>query len=146
MNPFEWSAEHVTGIEELDVEHRAFFRIAEELYDKILAGSADNELVGLFARPAAYAKFHFENEETLMQRSGFPEYSQHLSEHKNFLARITSLQRLPQAGNDLPRPLLEFLQSWLAGHVSASDRRLANYITGGPPVQVAHKLSKGDSR
>lgn len=129
MNPFAWNDTHSLGLPEIDSEHRALFGIAERLYDDMGTGVGKDGLAGLFARLAAYARFHFENEEALMRRTGFPGYADHRREHEKFSATVSSLERLLETGSvDLPGSLVEFLQSWLGQHVGGSDRRMAEYL------------------
>lgn len=72
MNPFTWNDNHSVGHPEIDAEHRALFRIAEELYDDIEDGTALYRLGGLMARLDSYSRFHFESEEAFMRRTTSP--------------------------------------------------------------------------
>ena len=92
MNPFAWKDDYSVGCPDIDDEHNALFRMAEQLFDAINNGTATSDLTTLFARLASYARFHFEDEEALMQRSGYPEYEQHRREHFNFTAKVSTLE------------------------------------------------------
>ena len=84
MNQFEWSEKHSVGCPDVDDEHKALFRIAQELYDAIHEGTARAELTSLFDRLASYTRFHFANEEALMRKTGALDYDQHCREHRKF--------------------------------------------------------------
>ncbi|HTR34465.1 MAG TPA: bacteriohemerythrin [Bryobacteraceae bacterium] len=129
VNPFVWSDSHSLGLPEVDVEHRALFRLAEQLYDDVAKGQETDKLASNLARLASYASFHFENEEALMQRTDFPEIAEHRLEHQTFIAQVANLESLRQDGHEsLCAPLLEFLRAWTEQHIHGADRRLAEHV------------------
>ena len=129
MHSFTWNDNHSLGLPEIDAEHRALFRMAEELHDAIGKGSAQDRLDGLLERLASYASFHFETEEDLMRRTGFPDYAQHLREHESFAGRISYLQTLNRNGSaDVPETLMDFLRGWIEQHTCGEDHRMVEHI------------------
>ena len=128
MNPFTWNERYALGRPDADTEHRALFRLAEQLYDAVSNVTAKDQLEGLFARLESYARFHFEDEEALMRRIGFPDLMEHHQEHQEFLAKLSSLESLFRSGSaDLDKAMLEFLGGWLERHVCGTDQHLARY-------------------
>jgi hemerythrin-like metal-binding protein len=71
VNPFTWDDSHLLGLREIDDEHKALFKIGEQIYNEVTDGTAKDGLGATLARLGAYAKFHFEIEEKLMQRTDF---------------------------------------------------------------------------
>lgn len=137
LNPFAWNDKYSLGPSDVDSEHQALFRLAEQLCEATNNGMGEGHLAGLFARLASYARFHFENEEVLMRRIGFPEFALHRQEHEGFIARLSSLESEFQSGSAyLDKALMEFLQSWLERHVCGTDQRFAQYLQlqNQPPV------------
>ena len=39
MSPFKWSSAHSTYLPEIDAEHRALYRLGDELHKALLAGA-----------------------------------------------------------------------------------------------------------
>lgn len=124
MNSFTWGNSHAVGIPELDADHRALFRIAEQLYDGINDGTAKDRLAGLLARLGAYTRFHFEHEEALMRRTGYSEYEGHRREHQAFTAMLKELQSRPAE----PNALMVFLRTWIEEHTCGADHRMVEHI------------------
>ncbi len=98
MELFTWDNKYSLGRSDLDSEHQALFPTAEHLYNAIGQGTSQDELTALFARLTSYARFHFENEEAPMRKTGFPDYEQHRREHTAVTAKIALLQGELQAG------------------------------------------------
>ena len=116
---------------EIENEHRALLRVAEDLRNEITKGMETKRLDSVFARLTSYARFHFENEEALMRRTRYPGYEEHRREHDTFVARVASLEGLFEIGEaKVPEALEEFLRTWLEQHMAGPDRRLAEYISG----------------
>lgn len=122
MELFTWDNKYSLGRSDLDSEHQALFRMAEHLYNAIGQGTSQDELIALFARLTAYARFHFENEEALMRKTGFPDYEQYRREHAAVTAKIALLDGELQAGvARVDTATMEFLQNWLQDHVCGTD-------------------------
>jgi len=129
MNPFSWNENHAIGLPEIDADHRALFHMAEQLYDEIENGTAQDKLDGLLARLTAYAQFHFESEEGLMRRTRFPGYAQHRREHESFAARVSHLRALSQTGSaGTAEALMEFLRGWIEQHTCGEDHLMAEHV------------------
>jgi hemerythrin-like metal-binding protein len=133
VNPFTWNDKYSLGRPDADAEHQALFRLAEQLYQAIDNGTAEDQLESLFARLASYVRFHFENEEILMRQIGFPDFEQHHQQHEGFIAKLSSLESLFRSGNThLDNSLLGFLRNWLEQHVCGADQQFARYISASP--------------
>jgi len=128
MNSFSWNDKHSVGLPEIDADHCALFRIAEQLYENIENGTAQDKLNGFLARLDSYTRFHFESEENLMRRTHFPGYAQHRLEHEGFAARLSYLKRFARSGNtDAAKALMDFLQYWIEQHTCREDHRMVEH-------------------
>jgi hemerythrin len=133
MNSFAWSKVFETGIDKVDAQHRALVDIINRLSSLIAHADAlaAGELDAVLADAAAYAQFHFTEEEGLMSATGLdPGYiHDHQALHADFLQEVTLMQEAlrgaPDGGADR---LLRFLTSWLAFHILGSDQGMARQI------------------
>ena len=146
MNPFCWSDNHAIGLHEIDADHRALLRMAEQLYDEIESGTVRDGLDGLLARLAAYAQFHFASEEALMRRTRFPGYPQHRREHEKFANTISCLRTMTRSEcADVAETLMEFLGSWIEQHTCGEDHRMVEHIKLlEPDIHELRNASKED--
>ena len=128
---FVWTEQYSLGQPDIDREHKALFRMAQQLNEAMLRGDAQAELAGLFARLVAYTKFHFTNEEALMRGTNYPDTASHVREHDQFTAKVAALEREFENGKTtVTAETMEFLRGWLGHHIVGTDQRMARHIRG----------------
>lgn len=131
MDSFQWDEHFVTGIDEVDTQHMELVRIINRI-GEVLSNSAApglDSLSVLIDELAAYTRFHFAAEESMMAAQGIDR--QHLEsqsrEHENFvdeIARLAHATMTPEVSNRL----LNFLIHWLAYHILGSDQSMARQL------------------
>jgi hemerythrin len=118
MSLFAWKEEYCNGIAEIDSEHRDLFRIAEELYDGILNGAAEDDLEVVYSRLAEQTRAHFEREDAILRTRGHSNVEQISREHLRLTQKIEALgRRLEKRQARLDMETLRFLRTWLDHHV-----------------------------
>ncbi len=146
MDAFVWSDRFVTGLDSVDREHRSLVdlinrvgRLAERERDADPA-----TLKQIFDELFAYARYHFSNEERLMDEARCHEthVSYHRREHSRFLQQVHFFNQA--TGDDevtRASTLVKFLASWLAYHVLGADQSMALQIAairaGNSPEEAA---------
>ena len=124
-----WRAAYDSGDRQVDRQHRGLFERANRLLDVVLAGasrelvlSAANELVADIAA-------HFEDEERLHERIGYPQRQAHAAEHATLLAKAARLSERA-AGEPLPpAELFHFLAyEVISQHLLGADRHYFRYL------------------
>jgi len=132
MDTFYWNKNFITGLPEVDQQHKKLVDIINQLGEKIAEGiTALDEVEPVFKKLADYAAYHFECEEDLMCEANLdPRYlDAHHKTHTDFLNEIVSIHEKV----DLERPetisqLLDFLCHWLAFHILGTDQNIARQI------------------
>ncbi len=133
MESFHWDNHFVTGLTDVDDQHHHLVDVINQFGD-LLTQPEDvpfDAIEKTFGELAAYAQYHFTEEETLMDSAGVdPRHQQrHRLEHANFLREVTLMHDGISPGNpDTAKPLLKFLVYWLAYHILGSDQSLAKQI------------------
>ena len=117
-----WDETCESGEPLLDEQHREFFRLANALLGASASRQPATEVALRLSRLVAHAAQHFQDEEALLDRVGYPGLSEHAESHRRLFARAVELQRLAGTGGlDLPR-LVNFLVAELVqGHLMAED-------------------------
>ncbi|HEX5803886.1 MAG TPA: bacteriohemerythrin [Azospira sp.] len=133
MSLITWNDYFVTGIDEIDSQHRRLidlisrsarvlvlpYEAAHTTADKLLDTLTD------------YVIYHFDTEARLMSEHGIdPRHSEHhLREHADFVARVGEMRRrYEQEGNISGGELLTFLANWLVFHILADDQVLGRQL------------------
>ena len=129
---FRWGKHFVTGILEVDQEHRHLVDIINRFGELL----ADNELVfddieTVFKELADYAQYHFQEEEGLMSKIGIDQrhLGPHIDLHQGFIQELVSMNAAISPDNpDAAKYLMSFLTHWLAFHILGSDQNMARQI------------------
>jgi hemerythrin len=126
---FEWHNEFSVDIGSIDVQHKMLFSIANELYSAMLAGQSNASMARILDRLVQYTKVHFAHEERLMQEHHYPGLALHKVEHDALTAKVLKFQSDFQAGHaNMSLQLLQFLRSWLEGHIKGSDQKYSPFL------------------
>ena len=133
-DPIQWSDAMLTGVAEIDRQHRILVNTLSEAQVK-LSGEVDDPVFEQITRDLlAYAIYHFNTEEQLMQQHGYaaasPEEAKaHLAAHRSFSEQVVALRDKARAGKpDAREVLLAFLKNWLTNHIMTTDKRLGQFI------------------
>ena len=132
-SPLVWRDEFATGVEEIDEQHKILIHTLQEA-NQLLANNSNAETLDKITRDLlAYALYHFDTEEDLMQQYGYgvqeDELEAHLAQHRNFSAKVVSIREDLKAGTLISREaLLGFLSDWLSHHILNTDMKLGAHI------------------
>ncbi len=135
-DPFAFTDRFKTGIALVDDEHRTLFEIIKETNDLICAELLHDKydkIMELLEKLRDYTEFHFHDEETLMERIGYPELEAQKRAHAVFIERLVDidLDTLDSIDNDQQAYLLDlinFLIGWLSNHILGSDKKIGEYV------------------
>jgi hemerythrin-like metal-binding protein len=131
MKAFHWSRRFETGLASVDEQHRRLVDIVNQMGNCLIDDSAtDSSLAAVFDELAAYAQFHFVDEERLMREAGLAQHhiEQHQNHHQQFVEQLTQMW---QGRHDIKKPaevLQGFLSSWLTFHILEEDQSMARQI------------------
>lgn len=133
MDSFQWDEHYVTGLVEVDKQHHHLVDVINRFGDLLTQaeGVAFEDVEKVFGELAAYAQYHFAEEELLMDKTGIdPRHLEHHRfEHVSFLQEVTNMHAGILPGNlEAGKPLLKFLIYWLAYHILGSDQSMAKQI------------------
>lgn len=134
--PIVWNANFLTGVDEIDDQHRILVNTLNEANAK-LEGNTSAEFLEQITRDLlSYALYHFETEEELMKEYGYSEErtddaDSHLQQHRSFSAKVVAVRDGLKAGILISREdLLSFLNNWLVNHILNTDKRLGTFVAG----------------
>jgi len=133
MESFHWDKQFETGLSDVDKQHHILVDLINRFGD-LLTHSEDilqSEIETVFGELADYAKFHFQDEESLMEREKLDAcfIQKHKKLHVDFLSELTQMHKgvSPQRG-DTAKSLLKFLMYWLAFHILGTDQSMSRQI------------------
>lgn len=116
-------------VKDLEAQHAALKAHADELLHSAgVDGGTDDWLAG-FSELIRKLERHFQSEEDLMHRLGYPERLGHAQLHKVCLRQLGQLEREFQSGlRPLRVHLEEYLRIWIDRHQELQDSRFEAYL------------------
>jgi hemerythrin len=138
MRLFKWSNRHSIYIPEFDVEHQNVFRLAEEVYQAVLAGIPAAQTEASLRDLLAYAESHFSHEERLMRSLHCPSYPWHKQQHGSLRKKAGQLaSRIRRGDRETALALLQFMSKRLKDHIALADRMMAAHLRNYARARVA---------
>ncbi len=142
---FPWNTCFITGLPEVDDQHRKLVELINRLGALVTRNDADfaNAFASVLRELADYAKYHFAEEESLMAREHLDarNIEEHHKKHADFIDEIARKQQeITCDTHDLAKSLLAFLTHWLAHHILGTDlimaRKIAALRAGASPTEA----------
>ncbi|MCX7178103.1 MAG: hemerythrin family protein, partial [Proteobacteria bacterium] len=117
MEAFRWTPNFVTGLSEVDDQHRGLVNVINRFGELVMRQqtAAADELEAVFGELTRYAQYHFFEEESLMlgKHLDMRHITLHQQAHRSFLDEVTLLHGGISASNrDAAKSLLQFLTHW----------------------------------
>jgi diguanylate cyclase (GGDEF)-like protein/hemerythrin-like metal-binding protein len=116
----------LVGINVIDEQHQAMGDMLNKLNVALAMQEPLEALTQQFDELSAYAGFHFQTEERLMEQYRYPEVGAHKEEHLRLIGEMKYLKARFADGSELL--VLQWIKDWLIGHISGADRRLSEYL------------------
>ncbi len=124
-----WSEEMELGIPEIDQQHRKLVDMLNEFYHELEEGHREEAVKHFLKELEDYLRYHFEYEESLLQRVGYPDTANHRRTHEMFKKLYREeVEKFLKGDRKALRELVAFTLSWLYTHIMKTDRKYANYM------------------
>ncbi|OIR05574.1 bacteriohemerythrin [mine drainage metagenome] len=121
MAYMEWTRDLESGITVIDTQHKRIIEFINELHDACQTQNAD-ETSHVMEGLLNYTVTHFEFEEALQERAGYPYLKAHRRIHEIFMKKVAEIRTRSAKGEDVAPELLTLLKGWLASHIKGEDR------------------------
>ena len=130
MLKMKWTEAFSVGVHAIDDQHKKWIGIINKLHDSIINDSDDKKLTAqIMDEMVEYSKFHFEFEESILEKNGYPKIADHLKLHNSY---IEMLLKKVQEGQDgelmLNRDVMVMLINWLQNHILVEDMKYKYFL------------------
>ena len=125
----EWDDSFSTGIQTFDDQHKALFRMVNDLHDA-MQQKRSKEAIGQILRELAdYTVNHFADEEKAFDHTQYPDTANHKQLHKRLVDQVVELIGKFQSGETLlTQDVITFLQKWLIDHIKGQDKKYGPHL------------------
>ncbi len=127
-----WTDDLSVGVDIIDEDHQAFFRLADLLRD--IMGSPD-ENQDMLVETAInileeYVTGHFLREESAMAAAGYQFLAEHVAAHEAFAARTHQIaQDYKDGDKEVAATISDLVRRWLTGHIRTMDMHYRGVLT-----------------
>lgn len=130
MKRLEFTDDLLTGIKEIDNQHRQLLAMGNAVLFPESGTTQDKEILAALDFLVSYVNSHFEAEELLMECNGYDRLENHRKQHERLRREVEQLaSRAKQLNSDkrLAGELYYLLQDWYNYHIREWDKAMAIY-------------------
>lgn len=124
----EWNDEYLIGHHAVDDDHKRLFELFNQFSAAVRGGQGAAAIHPFLDELVHYARYHFAREEALMRRLGYPDLAHHHDAHQAFVRQVNGIVADVDAGKSMDDFLLNFVMTWLSGHILILDKRVGEWI------------------
>jgi len=132
IKTIEWAESLSLGIKEIDDEHKNLIGYYNKFLAACYASVGEAVVKTTLTELLEYTKHHFQHEEELMEKEGYPGLAEQKSEHEKLLKTTLELQEKLASGSadSVSMDTLAFLNNWLETHLMGLDATFAKFVHG----------------
>jgi hemerythrin-like metal-binding protein len=125
-----WQDRLSVGNEVMDGDHHRLFNLFNQLSAAQTSNADAATLEKCLAELVAYTGYHFEREEELMRKAGYPDLESHIREHQAFVRKATeAVQAFNQSkSTTIILDVLKLVRGWLVNHIQKEDQRYTPHV------------------
>jgi hemerythrin-like metal-binding protein len=126
-----WKEEYSVGIKQLDDDHKQLILLLNRFLTAYEYHTGEAFERGALKDLSDYTKYHFENEEALMEKHGFPGLDEHKEQHDSMIAVVGQFQKdYELRGHEALQGVANYLYAWLINHINGTDKQYSSFLTG----------------
>lgn len=126
---FLWRKSYEIGVAEIDMQHRRLVGMINELSDAMMERRGQRAVKHVLAELKDFIVEHFETEESVMEKSGYPDLPQHRIKHVELTRQVLEFREKARGDQQLEASeLLDFLCDWLRNHMMVFDKEVGKYL------------------
>ena len=136
-----WSDDMRVDGHKIDESRRHLLAIVSRLSLVIDTGASHSDMSDILCELADYAGYGFLDEERAMSRSYYPERDDHVTQHWDFINRLTVFIADFERGTLRANTVFEFLLRWINVHLKEQDLLFGHYIGPVPSEKTVNKYA-----
>ena len=126
-----WDKKYELGNNQVDSQHKSLCDVVNNLIRQCEQGNTTEAVQETLTFLADYTTYHFNSEEALQIKIGYPGYKEHKKVHEAFKATVVKLiENVRQYGTseNLANDIREVVLKWLINHIQNEDMKIISYM------------------
>ncbi len=129
MPLMEWIDSYSVKVDSIDEQHKKLFALLNNLNEQMVQGAGKKALKQTLADVYAYTQYHFEYEESLMEKAEFQGIGEHRNDHTELTSNTLALYtKLGKGDYKLAIETMQFLRNWWNNHILMSDMQFSQLM------------------
>lgn len=129
METLQWTEKISVNNEKIDDQHKKLIDLTNELILHSNAAPNSQIVNETLYELLKYTKYHFQDEEELMEKFNYPKLDEHKKKHREFVRQIAMFcEDVIEGKATVTNEILKFLTEWITQHTSIEDMDYKNYI------------------
>ncbi len=124
-----WNRDLSVKIDSIDDQHKKLIELINDFYENIKNRSNNESISKLLRGMNQYTVEHFDIEEELMKKYGYPDLTVHKKEHDKFVTKVTELEEKFNSGKVIVSfEITSFLKDWWKNHIQVVDQKYSDFF------------------
>ena len=124
-----WDDNLSVGIEMIDNDHKKLLTLINNLQTAVYYPTGEGFERQALEEVVNYTKYHFQREEDLMQKHGYPDYEAHKQQHEEMVSKVNGFVTAYEENREgAIEEATQFLKTWLINHIAGTDQRYTPYL------------------
>lgn len=130
----QWKPEFSVGVDALDNDHKILFDLVDQFETASSMGKSSEHIAAVLDTLVDYTKGHFQREEDMMEKYGYPDLEEHRKGHRELADQVVAFCNRYESGDtSITNDLVAFLNNWLQIHILDEDMRYKSALEGKEP-------------
>ncbi len=124
MALIDWTDSMSVGVQLMDDHHKKLFDMFNRLHEAMKAGRGDVVIGNIMVELLEYTRYHFGEEEQMLQRIGYTQMEMHKGLHRKFISDLEGYDADVKKGMAVfaATQLLNSSVAWFRDHVMTIDK------------------------
>lgn len=126
----QWSDDLSVTIDSIDEQHKVLVALINKLHAAMKERRSKEELMSVVTELKEYTVTHFQFEEELFAKHGYPDTPGHVEQHKKFVQQVLDFEQALVSGKaTVTMDVMRFLKNWLTGHIKGTDKQYGPFLS-----------------
>jgi hemerythrin-like metal-binding protein len=122
-----WESKFSVHAKEIDAQHRELFSMINRIADLYESGSS--EVHSVLLDLVQYLLDHFRTENLVMFKTAYPEYSEHIRRHDQFIEEMQRFLKNDREKDErVTFKMLNYSRNWIYFHIITEDQKYAEHL------------------
>lgn len=120
-----WKESLAIGVAKVDSQHQRLVNMITQLEQALGRGDALQEMGRIIKSVVEYTRYHFKDEEDLMEQIRFSGKTEHKKLHVDLIEEVRRILLALRGGTTMtPADLIDFLRHWVVDHIEKEDVKI----------------------